>query len=364
MKKLKVIIAGGGTGGHIFPATAIANAIVKENSTVEILFVGAKGKMEMEKVPLAGYKIIGLPVAGFQRKLSIQNLLFPLKLIVSLFKALKVLTSFKPDVCIGVGGYASGPILQVANWLRIKTVIQEQNSYPGVTNKILAKKAQKIFTAFENLDSFFPPQKTILAGNPIRENIKEIKISSSEAKAKLNLNPNKKVVFVTGGSLGSSVINKSISKSIEKFKDQGVQLIWQTGKAYLNDYKMHESAEHGIFVTDFIPSMEIAYASADVIVSRAGGTISELACVGKPCVLLPSPNVAEDHQTKNVMALVKENAAIMIKDVEAEATLGDTVLELLNNQELCIQLSKNIKLFARPEAAKHIALEILKMIQA
>ncbi len=360
-QKIKIIIAGGGTGGHIFPALSIGEALLKLNPNVELLFVGALGKMEMEKVPLAGHKIIGLPVAGFQRKFTLQNFLFPFKLISSITKAFSVINSFKPNICIGVGGYASGPVLQVANWMKIKTVIQEQNSYPGVTNKILAKQASKIFTAFENMDEYLPKNKVILAGNPIRESIRDIQISQHDAKSKFQLNPNKKVLLITGGSLGSAVINKSIFNCLDQLIQKDIQVIWQTGKAYLNKYIHLQSEENGIIVTDFIPAMDKAYAAADIIVSRAGGTISELACVGKPCILLPSPNVAEDHQTKNVLALVQKDAAILVKDSEAEFKLCTSIFDLIENKDLCLSLSTNIKMLAKPDASITIAHEILKL---
>jgi UDP-N-acetylglucosamine--N-acetylmuramyl-(pentapeptide) pyrophosphoryl-undecaprenol N-acetylglucosamine transferase len=362
-KNIKVIISGGGTGGHIFPAIAIAKALKKINENIEILFVGANGKMEMEKVPQAGFKIVGLNIAGFQRRLTLQNLSFPFKLISSLWNAYSIVKNFKPDVAIGVGGYASGPTLKVANWQGVPTVLQEQNSLPGVTNQLLGKKASIVCVAFENMDKYFDAQKIVFTGNPIRENIVSNIIVRDKAVAEFNFVSNKKTVFITGGSLGARAINDAIAIQIQKLVDADIQVIWQTGKIYLQEFKKYETQyPNNIRVMDFIPNMDIAYSAADIVVSRAGGTISELAILAKPSILLPSPNVAEDHQTKNVMALVEKDAAILVKDTEAKNKLVDTIIDLLNNMSKQKSLSENILKLARPNAANDIAQQILKLI--
>jgi len=364
MKKNKrVIISGGGTGGHIFPAIAIAKALQAADKDIELLFVGANGKMEMEKVPLAGFKIIGLNIAGFQRRLTLQNLSFPFKLISSLWKAYSVVKAFKPAVAVGVGGYASGPTLKVASWLGVKTVLQEQNSLPGVTNQLLGKKATVICVAFEGMDKYFDASKLRLTGNPIRENIIDIKISKAEGAKLFQLDANKKIVFVTGGSLGAKAINEGIAAHLKDIVEQDIQLIWQTGKHYLESYKKYETEfPTHVRVLDFLPNIDAAYAAADVVVSRAGGTISELAVLAKPSILLPSPNVAEDHQTHNVMALVKKHAGILVKDKDANATLAKTIIDLVKDEKRQKELSEHIKQLARPLAAKDIANEILKLM--
>lgn len=358
---IKVIISGGGTGGHLFPAIAIADAIKEKMPDAEFLFVGANGKIEMEKVPQLGYKVVGLNIAGFQRSLSLRNLSFPFKLLGSMWKAYSTVKSFKPDIAIGTGGYASGPTLKAAEWLGIPTVIQEQNAFPGVTNKLLGKKAHKIFAAFENLGQFFDKRKIVVTGNPLRKIVSLQNINRTLAIEHFGLSPQKPVIFITGGSLGALAVNKAIAANIDLFNENEIQLIWQCGKFYENEYMPFNSET--VKVLTFIDKMDFAYTAADVIISRAGaGTISELALVGKPTIMLPSPNVAEDHQTKNVLSLVAKEATIMVKDTEAEEKLGHQAFDLINNPELKASLSKNIAAFAKPNAAEDIANEVLHLL--
>lgn len=359
----KFIIAGGGTGGHIFPAVAIADALKQNVPMCEILFVGASGRMEMEKVPQAGYKIIGLEVVGLQRSLTLKNLLFPFKLLKSLFQAFKVVRKFKPNACIGVGGYASGPVLFIAALLRIKIFIQEQNSYPGITNKILSKFAKKIFVAYDNLNLFFNPNKIVLTGNPVRKDITAILPEKNEALSYFNLKEDKKTILIIGGSLGARTINESIEKNIELFTENGIQLLWQTGKIYYDGIidRIKDKDLADVKIRQFIKDMNLAYSAADIIISRAGAlSISELCIVGKPTILIPSPNVSEDHQTKNAMALVNKNAAILIKDTEAKDRLGEVVLGLMRDSVKLNELSANIKTLAKTNAANEIIAEITK----
>ncbi|MBI9055560.1 MAG: undecaprenyldiphospho-muramoylpentapeptide beta-N-acetylglucosaminyltransferase [Bacteroidales bacterium] len=363
-KNKNIIISGGGTGGHIFPAISIANAIKEIEPETNILFVGALGKIEMDKVPAAGYKIIGLPVAGLQRRLTVKNISFIFKLISSLRKSKKIIKDFKPNVVVGVGGYASGPVLRMANKKGIPTLIQEQNSYAGITNKLLAKKAQKICVAYEGMERYFPQEKIILTGNPVRQDLLEKIGNKDEAISHFDLDKNKKTILVVGGSLGARTINESIIGDIAKIGNSEFQILWQTGKYYYDDAKKSaaETKFENVKVLDFITRMDLAYSVADIIISRAGaGTISELCLVGKPVILIPSPNVAEDHQTKNAMALSNKNAAIMIKDIEAREKLIDAALGLLNNQEQLKSLSENIKGMALRDSAKIIAEEVLKL---
>jgi len=365
-KTFKIIISGGGTGGHIFPAIAIANAIKELTSEVEILFVGAEGKMEMEKVPQAGYKIIGLPIAGFQRKLTFKNFLFPFKLIKSLWLARKIVKSFQPDIAIGVGGYASGPMLKAASNAGVPIVIQEQNSYAGVTNKILAKNAEKICVAYNNMDRFFPADKIIYTGNPVRKDILEFKTKKQEGLDYFKLKEGVPVLFIMGGSLGAGTVNKSVKANIDLLIESGVQVIWQTGKFYFKDCQsfLETKKANSVKAYEFIKDMNLAYAVADVIISRAGAlSISELCLVQKPAILVPSPNVAEDHQTKNAMALVEIDAAQMIKDEQAERVLIPAALKLLRDKEKQNVFAENIIKLAKPNAAKEIAEEVLKIIK-
>lgn len=356
VKQMKVLISGGGTGGHVFPAIAIAHALKQMHQSIDILFVGAKGKLEMDKVPKAGYPIKGLWISGFQRKLTIKNLLFPVKLLLSLIKAFFIVKKFKPEVAVGVGGYASGPTLKVAEWLGIPTVLQEANSYPGVTNRLLGKGASKVCLAYEDMEKYFEKDKIEITGNPIRSQITDIDVSRAEAAKEFGLDEMKPTIFVTGGSLGARAINQAMAAQFEQIIANDIQLIWQTGKLYLEEFKPYAKGyESRIIITDFITRMDCAYQLADVIVSRAGGTIAELAIIGKPAILLPSPNVTEDHQTKNVMALVKKNAAILVKDNDADEQLIPTILNLLNDKEKQQLLSENFKKLAKPNAAEDIA---------
>jgi len=359
----KYIIAGGGTGGHIFPAIAIADAIRQNNADAEILFVGAKGRMEMEKVPQAGYKIIGLEVVGIQRRFTLKNLLVPIKLFKSLLQARKIIKKFRPDACIGVGGYASAPVLFIATLMGIKIFIQEQNSYPGITNKILSKFAARIFVAYDNLHLFFNPKKIIVTGNPVRKDISEALPSKEDACKFFQLDKNKKTILVIGGSLGARTINQAVEANLELFVKNNYQVLWQTGKAYYTGIieRIEKLETKPIKIHQFIKEMNLAYAVADVIVSRAGAlSVSELCIVGKPCILIPSPNVSEDHQTKNAMALVNKNAALIIKDNAAVNQLGSEVITLLSDEEQQQLLSENIKQLAKNNAANEIVKEIIK----
>lgn len=367
MKQRKVIISGGGTGGHIFPAIAIANALkLKLGDSVDILFVGALGRMEMEKVPAAGYKIEGLWISGLQRKLSIENLKLPFKLISSFVKAHKIISSFKPDVVVGVGGYASGVIMRAATQRVIPTLIQEQNSYPGITNKILAPKAKKICVAYPGMERFFPADKIMLTGNPVRQDIKDIDSKRNEAFAFFGLSPAKKTILIIGGSLGARTINESILACLNEYIKNDIQLIWQTGKSYIAtaQSELRKINSPNIFCSDFIYKMDLAYAAADLVISRAGASsVSELAIVEKACILVPSPNVAEDHQTKNAMALVSKNAAVLVTDKNANAELTSKAIALLNNENELQSLRSNIKLLAMTNSADVIAEEVLKCIK-
>jgi UDP-N-acetylmuramate--alanine ligase len=362
-KPLKVIISGGGTGGHIYPAIAIANALKAMVKEVDVLFVGAEGRMEMEKVPEAGYPIKGLWISGFQRSLSIKNLLFPFKLLHSMFAARRIVKEFAPDVVVGVGGYASGPILKAAQYHGIPTLIQEQNSYAGVTNRLLAEKANVICVAYENMERYFPASKMVLTGNPVRTDILDIKGKKEEALKFFNLEASKKTILVIGGSLGARTINESIDAGFDNIIGKDIQLIWQTGKLYYDIAKKTDNRHQTklVRIFDFIKRMDLAYAAADVVISRAGAlSISELCLVHKPTVLVPSPNVAEDHQTKNAMALVEKEAALMVRDEEAKEKLVEKTIALLADQNLKASLIQNIASLGRPNAANEIALEVLK----
>lgn len=365
-KQLKIIISGGGTGGHIYPAVSIANALRKKVENIEILFVGAEGRMEMEKVPAAGYKIIGLPVVGLQRRLTWKNLMLPFKLHKSLKLAGKIIKDFKPDVVVGVGGYASGPVLRKASSLKVPTLIQEQNSYAGITNKLLAKKARKICVAYEGMERFFPKDKIILTGNPVRQDLSNIDTLKSEALKFFELDATRRTILVLGGSLGARTLNESITEGFDKIEDSEYQLLWQTGKNYGETAKqlVIDKIGKNIKAHDFIYRMDYAYAAADVVISRAGaGTISELCVVGKPSILVPSPNVSEDHQTKNAQALTSKNAALMVTDSKAKTELIDAAFSLLENKEQLAELSQNISGLAMPNAANIIADEVLRLVE-
>ena len=360
-QSIKVIVSGGGTGGHIYPAIAIANEIKARYTNANILFIGAEDKMEMEKVPQAGYEIKGLWISGIQRKLTFKNLMFPVKLLNSLWKANRIIRKFKPDVVIGTGGFASGPTLMVAGKKGIPTLVQEQNSYPGITNKLLSKKAKKICVAYDNLERFFPEDKIIKTGNPVRQDLLFIHTKDEEGKAFFKLDRLKKTILVLGGSLGARKVNQLIESNLNFFKDQNVQLIWQCGKLYFDEYKKYNDLEN-VQVHQFLNRMDLAYASADFIISRAGASsVSELCIVGKPTIFIPSPNVAEDHQTKNAKSIVDKNGAILVKETELD-TFPEVVKMLLQDQEKQHKLSENIKRLALPNATSDIVNEIEKLI--
>jgi UDP-N-acetylglucosamine--N-acetylmuramyl-(pentapeptide) pyrophosphoryl-undecaprenol N-acetylglucosamine transferase len=361
MKQTKFIISGGGTGGHIYPAVAIANELKARFPEAQFLFVGAQDKMEMQKVPQAGYEIKGLWIAGLQRKVTFQNMLFPVKLVSSLVKSFFILKQFKPDVVIGTGGFASGAVLKVASMLGIPTVIQEQNSYPGITNKLLAKKANAICVAYENLERFFPKEKLILTGNPVRQDLL-LQANESEANAYFKLDESKKTVLVLGGSLGARRINQLIEKELDFLLSQNIQIIWQCGKLYLNDYSKYND-NNNVQVVAFIDRMDLVYAAADIIVSRSGASsVSELCIVGKPTIFIPSPNVAEDHQTKNAKAIADKKGAILLKENELNDKFETTFSDIISNENVQIELSQNIKKLAKPNATKEIVDEIIKLI--
>lgn len=374
----RIIISGGGTGGHIFPAISIANALRELRPNAEILFVGAEGRMEMQRVPDAGYRIIGLPVAGFDRKHLWKNFSVIIKLLKSQWLARKIIKDFRPHAAVGVGGYASGPTLKTAGMMGVPTLIQEQNSYAGVTNKLLAQKARKICVAYEGMERFFPADRIILTGNPVRQDLVNRKIEHDDAVRHFNLDPTKKVVLILGGSLGARTINQTLCKGLELIKgNPNVQFIWQTGKIYINQVRDAIQSYTGdtvhnnqvaslpnLYFSDFITDMATAYSAADLVISRAGaGSISEFCLLKKPVILVPSPNVAEDHQTQNALALVNKDAALYVKDVECEEKLLHTALSVITDTERLKQLSKNIALLALPDSAKIIAQEVLKLIE-
>lgn len=361
-KRPKVLISGGGTGGHIFPAVSIANAL-KERLNADILFVGADNRMEMERVPAAGYPIIGLPVAGFDRKHIWRNIAVLWKLWKSIRKARKIVKDFQPDIAIGVGGYASGPTLKAAQRAGVPTLLQEQNSYAGVTNKLLAKKAQKICVAYSGMERFFDADKIVETGNPVRKNILNSTMTQSKAREQFGLAPDKATVLFVGGSLGALTINESVAQGLKRLVDSGLQVIWQTGKSYAQRSNGAAKGLKGVVVTPFISDMAAAYKAADVVVSRAGaGTISELELLGKPVILVPSPNVAEDHQTKNAMALSSRNAAILVTDADARDKLVDEVIALAKNKETQKAMSTNILKLALPDSDNKIADEVVKIL--
>jgi len=362
-QSVNIILSGGGTGGHIYPAVSIANELKAEFPEANFLFVGAKDRMEMEKVPQAGYQIKGLWISGIQRSISLKNLVFPFKLISSLWNAYRIIKKFKPNVVIGTGGFASGPTLFVANKKGIKTVIQEQNSYPGITNKLLSKKADKICVAYDGLERFFPIDKIIKTGNPVRQDLLNIDGKLEESRSYFNLSCDKKTLVIIGGSLGARTVNNLIEKHIHWFVDNNVQVLWQTGKLYYEEFKKYDELE-GVQTHAFLNRMDLTYAAADILISRAGASsISELCIVGKPVIFIPSPNVAEDHQTKNALAVVSNNAALLLKESELE--IFQTMFkELLNDESLRNKLSKNIKNLALPNATKEIVEEIKKLMNS
>ncbi len=364
-KGAKIIISGGGTGGHIYPAVAIANELKAKNPDIEILFVGAEGKMEMEKVPKAGYKIIGLPIAGINRSNMLANIGLPFKLIRSLWKTYRVIRNFKPAVAIGVGGYASGPTLIMANFLGVPTLIQEQNSFAGVTNKNLAKKAKKICVAYPGMERFFPSEKIVLTGNPVRKDILETASKREQALQHFGLSEDRKILLIIGGSQGARTINESILAGLNDLISNDLQIIWQTGKLFIQQAKAAVEAlqTNRVFVSDFIYEMDLAYAAADLVVSRAGAlSVSELCLTGKPSILVPFPAAAEDHQTQNALSLVNANAAWLVRDAEAREKLVDKAIELANDPKIMNELSKNIQTLGKPDAGREIAEEVLRLI--
>jgi UDP-N-acetylglucosamine--N-acetylmuramyl-(pentapeptide) pyrophosphoryl-undecaprenol N-acetylglucosamine transferase len=361
---MKVIISGGGTGGHIFPAISIADTLKEIDGNTEILFVGAEGRMEMEKVPACGYNIVGLPVAGLQRRLTFKNFTLPFKLLKSLNKAARIIKDFKPDIVVGVGGYASAPILWKAQRLGIPTLIQEQNSYAGLTNKLLSKKADAVCVAYQGMERFFSEKKIHYVGNPVRQDLFVLDRIRNESINFFGFDADKPIILSLGGSLGARTINESIANGLYEFEKNNIQLIWQTGKHFFATASKFAEGKTNVKVFDFIHKMNYAFSAADIIISRAGaGTISELCIAGKPAVLVPSPNVSEDHQTKNAMALVNKNAAIMIKDEDAKNKLITTIIELINNKSLIGKLNRNISGLAMPNAAKEIVNRILTIVK-
>ena len=366
-KNLRIIISGGGTGGHIFPAVSIANAIKELRPDTEILFVGAEGRMEMHRVPAAGYPIKGLPVAGFDRKNLLKNIPVLIKLFKSQRLARKIVKEFQPHAAVGVGGYASGPTLKVAGSMGVPTLLQEQNSYAGVTNKLLAKQAKKICVAYEGMERFFDKDKIILTGNPVRQGLLNHSKTREEAIATFGLDPSKRTILILGGSLGARTFNQCLMENLDKVKSSGIQFIWQTGKIYIEEAKA-AVAKAGelpmLHVTDFISDMATAYSAADLVISRAGaGSISEFCLLQKPVILVPSPNVAEDHQTKNALALVNKNAALYVKDMEAKELLLDKAIEAVKQPDLLKNLSKNITELAFTDSANIIAKEVIKLAE-
>ena len=361
---MKIIISGGGTGGHVFPAIAIANAIKACKPDAELLFVGAKGRMEMRRVPEAGYAIKGLWISGLQRKLTFKNLLFPIKLLVSMMQARSIVSEFKPDVVVGVGGYASGPTLKAATAKGIPTAIQEQNSFPGITNKLLAKKVSRVFTAYKGMERFFPAHKIMLTGNPIRRDTVNIEGKKAEALKFFGLEHDKTTLAVIGGSQGAWSINEAIEIALPQLTAQNIQIVWQTGSLFKTRAAaaVLKNGTNLVKPTEFIHRMDLAYSAADIIVSRAGAmAISELCVIGKPCVLIPYPAASEDHQTHNALELSNQRAALLIKDADVRKTLGDTLLQLLNDNALQSILASNINKLAVTDADKQIASEILKL---
>ena len=362
---LKIIISGGGTGGHIFPAVSIANALKKKYPEVEILFVGAEGRMEMQRVPAAGYHIMGLPICGLDRKNPLKNFSVIIKFIKSGWIARKIIKDFGPHAVVGVGGYASGPTLNMASIMGIPTLIQEQNSYAGVTNKMLAKGAKRICVAYKGMERFFPKEKIMLTGNPIRQELAETTITREEGVKAFGFDPDKRTILIVGGSLGARTMNESVLRHLDLVKQSGIQIIWQTGKYYykeiLDQLNRHEKLPM-LYVTDFISKMEEAYAAADLVISRAGaGSISEFCVLKKPVILVPSPNVAEDHQTQNALALVNNGAALYVKDVDAPDTLLNQAIETVKDSSLLKKLSNNIAALAYTDSAEVIADEVYKL---
>jgi UDP-N-acetylglucosamine--N-acetylmuramyl-(pentapeptide) pyrophosphoryl-undecaprenol N-acetylglucosamine transferase len=365
-RKLNIIISGGGTGGHVFPAISIAHALKSIEPACDILFVGALGRLEMTKVPEAGFPIIGLPVSGFQRRVTWRHLVFPFKLIISLLKARSIIRNFQPAVVVGVGGYASGPVLRMAGSMRIPILIQEQNSYPGVTNRLLANRASRICVAYPGMEKYFPAERIRLTGNPVRRDLVNLEDKKPEARAYYSLDNDQKTILVLGGSLGAGSLNRTLSKKLDEIREKKVNVIWQTGRTGFEEAKklLGLTPVPNLRLVEFIAKMDMAYAAADLVISRAGaGTISELCLTGKPCILVPSPNVAENHQEKNALSLVKHGAAIMVKDPDAERTLLDTAVDLLADENGLQRLTENIRKMAMPDADVLIAKEVLQLTE-
>ena len=361
-QKYKIILSGGGTGGHIYPAIAIANELKSRYPDAEFLFVGAKDRMEMDKVPQAGYDIKGLWITGIQRQLTLKNLIFPFKLISSLWNAKKIIKAFKPHVAIGTGGFASGPLLHMAASKQVPCLIQEQNSYPGITNKLLAKKAKKICVAYDGLERFFPSEKIIKTGNPVRKGLLGIENKKNDAEKFFNIKKGKLTLLILGGSLGARRINQLTERKLDFFDTHNIQIIWQCGKLYYEQYKIY-SHTNNVQVYKFINDMDLAYAAADIVISRAGASsVSELCIVGKPVIFIPSPNVAENHQTKNAMAIVESDAAMLIEETDLEADFENVFSQLITSPEKQKTLGKNIKKLALVNATKDIADEVEKLL--
>jgi UDP-N-acetylglucosamine--N-acetylmuramyl-(pentapeptide) pyrophosphoryl-undecaprenol N-acetylglucosamine transferase len=362
----RILIGGGGTGGHVFPAIAIADALKERDPDTEFLFVGALGKLEMEKVPEAGYSIEGLPVAGFQRRVTLKNVSFFFKLLVSMVRSRRIIRRFNPDVAVGVGGYASGPVLKAAAKKRIPILIQEQNSYAGVTNRLLARSARVICVAYEKMDRYFPADRLVMTGNPVRQQVVNLESAPEQSRKEFGLEEGKKVCLVIGGSLGARTLNRSFMEGLDKLNRDNLQVLWQSGRHYHAEVeeRVRASGLKNICVLPFISRMDLAYSAADVIVSRAGAiSISELCLVGKPVILVPSPNVAEDHQTHNAEALVSKSAALMIADKEAEEQLVDRMLGLMDDGMLIKELGTNIRQLGIPDSSQRIAGEVFKILE-
>lgn len=364
--KLNIIISGGGTGGHVFPAISIAHALKAIEPACDILFVGALGRLEMSKVPEAGFPIIGLPVSGFQRRLTWRHLIFPFRLIISLFKARSIIRDFQPGVVVGVGGYASGPVLRMAGSMNIPILIQEQNSYPGVTNRLLASRASKICVAYPGMEKYFPPEKIMLTGNPVRRDLLNLEDKKPEALSYYSLKEDQKTILVIGGSLGAGSLNHALSQNLHKIRERNVNVIWQTGKTGFEEAKklLGLTPVPNLRLVEFITKMDMAYAAADLVISRAGaGTISELCLTGKPSILVPSPYVAENHQEKNALSLVKQGAAVMVRDSDTQKALLDNAMDLLADGKALQTLSENIRNMAMPDSDVLIANEVLQLIE-
>ncbi len=361
MKHYRLIVSGGGTGGHIYPALAIATVFKQQFINTEILFVGAKGKMEMEKVPKAGFEIKGIWISGFQRSITIKNLLFPLKVLVSLIHSYFIIKKFKPNLVVGTGGFASGPLLKMAQWLKLPTLIQEQNSYPGITNRILSKKADKICVAYEGMERYFPKIKIRNTGNPIRPEMLDQTITPSVAKLFFGLDTDKQTLVVIGGSLGARSINRLIANQIHFFKKHSLQVIWQCGTLYYEKYK--DFAQEDVIIRPFIYEMEQLYAASDIIISRAGaGSLSELSCVGKPMLLIPSPNVTANHQFHNAQALVKKNAALMLEEKELDSKFQDVFSSLVIDNSIREKMQNQLKGLAKPNASQAVVNELIELV--